>query len=494
LFAIGVTVIVPVCGIFVLFVALNAAISPVPCMLSPMVWLSLSQVNTVLLTVPLKFTAFVVAPAHSVWSALEFTVGLGFTVMLKLFVAPVQPLAVGVTTIVAVTGVTPVFVAVKELIFPVPLAARPMVVLLFVHVYTVPVTLPLKFTALVAVPLHLAWSLIFATVGVGLTVIVNKSAGPVQPLADGVTIIVATSGAVPLLTAANEGTSPIPVAASPIDVLLLVQLKVVPATGPLTVTCVVAAPLQTAWSAIAFTIGVGFTVIVRLPDGPAQPFAVGVTVIVAVTGVLPLFVAEKEAIFPVPLPASPIEGVLFVHAYVVPDTPPLKLILPVAAPLHLVRLVSGFSVGVGFTRMVNISFGPVQPLAVGDTVIVAITGDNVLLIAAKAEMFPVPEAGNPMLLLLFVQAYVVPDTPLPKFMAVVFTPLHTAWSATVLTVGIGLTVIVKLLVVPTHPFADGVTVIVAVAGVLVVFCAVKDGIFPVPLAPSPIVTSLFVHV
>jgi hypothetical protein len=38
---------------------------------------------------------------------------------------------------------------------------------------------------------------------------------------------------------------PVPLAASPIDVLLLVQLNVVPATAPLKVTAVVELPLHT---------------------------------------------------------------------------------------------------------------------------------------------------------------------------------------------------------------------------------------------------------
>ena len=40
---------------------------------------------------------------------------------------------------------------------------------------------------------------------------------------------------------------------------------------------------------------------------------VGVTVIVAVTGVVPVFTPTKEAMLPVPLAASPIEGVLLVQ-------------------------------------------------------------------------------------------------------------------------------------------------------------------------------------
>ena len=51
---------------------------------------------------------------------------------------------------------------------------------------------------------------------------------------------------------------------------------------------------------------------------PAQPLAVGVTVIVAITGVVVRFVAVNEGILPVPLALKPIVGSLFVHANVVP--------------------------------------------------------------------------------------------------------------------------------------------------------------------------------
>ena len=62
------------------------------------------------------------------------TIGVGLTVMVKLFGVPVQPLAEGVTVIVAVTGVVLLFTAVKlAMLLPVPLAARPIDVLLFVQ-------------------------------------------------------------------------------------------------------------------------------------------------------------------------------------------------------------------------------------------------------------------------------------------------------------------------------------------------------------------------
>jgi hypothetical protein len=47
---------------------------------------------------------------------------------------------------------------------------------------------------------------------------------------------------------------------------------------------------------------------------PVHPFAVGVTVMVAITGAVPLLVAVKDGIFPVPLAASPMDGVLLTHA------------------------------------------------------------------------------------------------------------------------------------------------------------------------------------
>lgn len=40
--------------------------------------------------------------------------------------------------------------------------------------------------------------------------------------------------------------------------------------------------------------------------------------------------------------------------------------------------------------------------------------------------------------------------------------------------------------VPTHPFAEGVMVMVAITGAELVFVAVKDGILPDPFADNPI--------
>ena len=82
-------------------------------------------------------------------------------------------------------------------------------------------------------------------VGVGLTVIVNVLAVPEHPLATGVTTILAIMGVVPLLTAVNEAIVPVPLAASPIPGLSLVQLYAVPVTpDPAKAMAVVLAALQ----------------------------------------------------------------------------------------------------------------------------------------------------------------------------------------------------------------------------------------------------------
>ena len=82
------------------------------------------------------------------------------------------------------------------------------------------------------------------------------------------------------------------------------------------------------------TVAVGYTVMVNEMGGPTQPLAVGVIVMVAITVVMPELVAVKDGIFPVPLAASPMDGVLLTHAKVEPDTGPEMVINVVVAPLQ----------------------------------------------------------------------------------------------------------------------------------------------------------------
>ncbi len=80
------------------------------------------------------------------------------------------------------------------------------------------------------------------------------------------------------------------------------------------------------------TVGIGFTVIVKVWAVPLQLPTDGVTVMVAVIGELVVFVAEKEEILlPVPELANPMAVLLFVQLKVVAPVP-LKLIAAVACP------------------------------------------------------------------------------------------------------------------------------------------------------------------
>ena len=66
-------------------------------------------------------------------------------------------MAVALTVMVAVTGTLELFIPLNALISPVPLAAKPIEVLLLVQVYVEPVTVPVKFIAEDKDPLHKTW-------------------------------------------------------------------------------------------------------------------------------------------------------------------------------------------------------------------------------------------------------------------------------------------------------------------------------------------------
>jgi hypothetical protein len=110
-----------------------------------------------------KVTSAVPALLQTTWLEGWFTWPVGFTVIVKVLVDPMQftdPLLnVGVTTMVAVTGEFPVLMAVKEAISPVPLPAKPILVVLFVQTKVVvpPVLLVPKETREVLALLQTTW-------------------------------------------------------------------------------------------------------------------------------------------------------------------------------------------------------------------------------------------------------------------------------------------------------------------------------------------------
>ena len=127
-------------------------------------------------------------PAQYVRFETALTDGTGFTVIVNVIDAPVHSAPVvgevtGVTVIVAVTGAVPLFTAVKDAISPVPLEARPMLVLLFVQLYSVPATGPEKLTVVVDAAAQTVWSRTGLTDGVlttGSTTVANgRHAGSV---------------------------------------------------------------------------------------------------------------------------------------------------------------------------------------------------------------------------------------------------------------------------------------------------------------------------
>jgi hypothetical protein len=77
----------------------------------------------------------------------------------------------------------------------------------------------------------------------------------------GVTVMVAVTGTVVKLVAVKDGILPVPLAASPMDVVLFVQLYVYPGTELLKFTAAVLLPEQTVWLTTAFTSGVAYTLI-----------------------------------------------------------------------------------------------------------------------------------------------------------------------------------------------------------------------------------------
>jgi len=85
---------------------------------------------------------------------------------------------------------------------------------------------------------------------------------PAHPLMDGVTVMVAVIGVVPVLVAVKPGIFPLPLAGKPMPVFELVHAKVAPVVGLVNVVAGKASPLHTVLFAGTTTVVVGFTVIV----------------------------------------------------------------------------------------------------------------------------------------------------------------------------------------------------------------------------------------
>ena len=148
--------------------------------------------------------------------------------------------------------------------------------------------------------------------GVGLTDTLNETGNPEQPFAFGTMVNVA----VPVMgVKAGIAATPFrlasPIAAPP------EMSKRTPAGVPVKTYGSDNTPLQNVRPIGATATGTGLTVMVKVFAGPSQviPPLVrrGVTVIVATTGCVPLFIPVNGIILPVPLAARPMDGSLFVQ-------------------------------------------------------------------------------------------------------------------------------------------------------------------------------------
>lgn len=194
---------------------------------------------------------------HTEMSAGTVTVGAGFTVMVYWAGIPEHPLTVGVTVIVAVTGLRVVLVVVKEGTLPIPLDPSPIEVSEFVHINEPPVGVLTKFVVAIIV---FPQTDIFAgtdTDAIGLTVMVYVAGVPAHPLSVGVTVIVAEIGMGPVLIPVNEVISPLPFEASPMAVLELVHVNEPPAGILIKFVAGITALLHTAMSEGTVTVGLG---------------------------------------------------------------------------------------------------------------------------------------------------------------------------------------------------------------------------------------------
>ena len=265
---------------------------------------------------------------------------------------------------------------------------------------------------------------------------------PTQLLAAGVTVIVAVTGSAVLFVPKKEKISPVPLAARPMDGSEFVQVKVVPGVVIVKLVAKIIPALQITISEGTTTTGVGFTVIVYEDGVPGQPLAVGVTVIVDVTGFAVLFVPVNNGVFPVPLAARPIDATELIQSNVAPGVVLVYAEVATTEPLQITLSTGTTTAGPGFTVIVNEEGGPGQPLAVGVTVIIDVTVSAVLLVAVNASMLPVPLAASPIDGSEFVQLKVAPGVVLVKFEAAIVAALQTVMSAGTATTGVGFTVIV----------------------------------------------------
>ena len=106
------------------------------------------------------------------------------------------------------------------------------------------------------------------------------------------------------------------------------------------------APEQIGVTDRKFGMIVGLTVMVYVEGDPVQPFRVGITVIVAKIGTIPVFIAVNPGIFPIPLLPKPIAVFEFVQVYDAPAGELENVAAGIKPLLHTIMFAGTITVGV----------------------------------------------------------------------------------------------------------------------------------------------------
>ena len=239
-------------------------------------------------------------------------------VILKVRTGPEQPFRVAMVLIVAVWGV--VTLAAAKLIGPLPVAPKPMAVLLFNQLKDAPVGVLFRPILMVA-PAQACTLLIGLTAGAGVTVSTKFCGTPEHTPTVGITVILAVVTA-PAAVAAVPIKLPVPLAAKPIAVLLLVQLTVALAGEGENVK-LMGSPSHKLTGDGAGKVGIGVTVIKNVSFLPLHEALVGVTMIVPVVRAVTSVVVKL--MFPIPVAPRPIAVLLLVQLKVVLGEPPMLM-------------------------------------------------------------------------------------------------------------------------------------------------------------------------
>lgn len=276
-FADGIIVKVTVVGAAVVLIKVPL-ISPEPLAAIPVTGpvLSLVHVKVVPPVILLKAIVPIATPEHLIWLAgVATATGVGFTNTVVVIALPGQLFADGVIVKVTVIGEVVMLVNVpaisaeplSPIVPPIP------VIVGLVHANVVPAVLLVNAMGTIVPPEHIIWLAgVATTFGVGFTNTVAVVGIPGQPFAVGVIVKVIVRGAAVVFVNV-PAMLPVPFAAIPVTVpvLSLVHADVVPTVVLVKAIVVIATPEHLVWlEGVAVTMGVGFTIIVKLVGLPVH--------------------------------------------------------------------------------------------------------------------------------------------------------------------------------------------------------------------------------